>query len=183
MDFSRWGDQGSDNEKFQLLKTAVIHCREVRIRYAGSNEVTGERIVQPCKLVYKSKAWYLKAFCTKKQDWRIFKLNRILEFELLEKSFVRRECPEPVDMAEGEYREIVLRFPKEMAYRVYDEFDQGQIQRQTNGELIVSAKMPEDAWLIGSLLSFGAQVEIVSPADLKEVLAEQAKIIYEKNKP
>ena len=183
VDFSRWGDQGSDNEKFQLLKTAVIHCREVRIRYAGSNEVTGERIVQPCKLVYKSKAWYLKAFCTKKQDWRIFKLNRILEFELLEKSFVRRECPEPVDMAEGEYREIVLRFPKEMAYRVYDEFDQGQIQRQTNGELIVSAKMPEDAWLIGSLLPFGAQVEIVSPADLKEVLAEQAKIIYEKNKP
>ena len=183
VDFSRWGDQGSDNEKFQLLKTAVIHCREVRIRYAGSNEVTGERIVQPCKLVYKSKAWYLKAFCTKKQDWRIFKLNRIPEFELLEKSFVRRECPEPVDMAEGEYREIVLRFPKEMAYRVYDEFDQGQIQRQTNGELIVSAKMPEDAWLIGSLLSFGAQVEIVSPADLKEVLAEQAKIIYEKNKP
>ncbi len=182
VDFSRWGDQGSDNEKFQLLKTAVIHCREVRIRYAGSNEVTGERIVQPCKLVYKSKAWYLKAFCTKKQDWRIFKLNRILELELLEKSFVRRECPEPTDMAEGEYREIVLRFPKEMAYRVYDEFDQGQIQRQTNGELIVSAKMPEDAWLIGSLLSFGAQVEIVSPADLREALAEQAKIIYEKNK-
>jgi len=183
VDFSRWGDQGSDNEKFQLLKTAVIHCREVRIRYAGSNEVTGERIVQPCKLVYKSKAWYLKAFCTKKQGWRIFKLNRILEFELLEKSFARRECPEPTDMAEGEYREIVLRFPKEMAYRVYDEFDQGQIQRQANGELIVSAKMPEDTWLIGSLLSFGAQVEIVSPTDLKEVLAEQAKIIYEKNKP
>ncbi|MCI8429060.1 MAG: WYL domain-containing protein, partial [Lachnospiraceae bacterium] len=138
--------------------------------------------VQPCKLVYKSKAWYLKAFCTKKQGWRIFKLNRILEFELLEKSFARRECPEPTDMAEGEYREIVLRFPKEMAYRVYDEFDQGQIQRQANGELIVSAKMPEDTWLIGSLLSFGAQVEIVSPTDLKEVLAEQARIIYEKNK-
>ena len=181
VDFSRWGDQGSDNEKFQLLKTAVIHCREVRIRYAGSNEVTGERIVQPCKLVYKSKAWYLKAFCTKKQDWRIFKLNRILEFELLEKSFVRRECPEPVDMAEGEYREIVLRFPKEMAYRVYDEFDTAQITCQDNGSLTASAEMPVDAWLIGYLLSFGTQVAILEPQYLREIVAEQALQIYKKS--
>lgn len=183
VDFSRWGDQGSDNEKFELLKSAVIHCRKVRIRYAGSNEVTDERIVQPCKLVYKSKAWYLKAFCTKKQDWRIFKLNRILELELLEKNFMRVDCPESTDAVNGEYREIVLRFPKEMAYRVYDEFDQAQIQRQDSGELIVSAKMPEDTWLIGSLLSFGAQVDVLSPPDLKKALAEQAKLIYEKNKP
>lgn len=183
VDFSRWGDQGSDNKKFELLKSAVIHCREVRIRYAGSNEVTDERIVQPCKLVYKSKAWYLKAFCTKKQDWRIFKLNRILELELLEKNFMRVDCPESTDTVNGEYREIVLRFPKEMAYRVYDEFDQAQIQRQDSGELIVSAKMPEDTWLIGSLLSFGAQVDVLSPPDLKKALAEQAKLIYEKNKP
>lgn len=183
VDFSRWGDQGSDNKKFELLKSAVIHCREVRIRYAGSNEVTDERIVQPCKLVYKSKAWYLKAFCTKKQDWRIFKLNRILELELLEKNFMRVDCPESTDAVNGEYREIVLRFPKEMAYRVYDEFDQAQIQRQDSGELIVSAKMPEDTWLIGSLLSFGAQVDVLSPPDLKKALAEQAKLIYEKNKP
>ncbi|MFG6333623.1 MAG: YafY family transcriptional regulator [Lachnospiraceae bacterium] len=182
VDFSRWGDQGSDNEKFELLKSAVIHCREVRIRYAGSNEVTGERIVQPSKLVYKSKAWYLKAFCTKKQDWRLFKLNRILELELLEKSFIHRDCLEPADAVQEEYREIVLRFPEEMAYRVYDEFNRGQIQRQDNGDLIVSAKMPEDAWLIGSLLSFGAQMDVVSPADLRDALAEQAKLIYEKNK-
>ncbi len=182
VDFSRWGDQGSDNEKFKLLKSAVIHCREVRIRYAGSNEVTDERIVQPCKLVYKSKAWYLKAFCTKRQDWRVFKLNRILDLELLEKNFIHRDCPEPTDAAEWAYREIVLRFPKEMAYRVYDEFDQEQIQRQGDGALIVSARMPEDAWLINSLLSFGTQVDVLSPVDLKEVLAEHAKLIYEKNK-
>ena len=43
--------------------------------------------------------------------------------------------------------------------------------------------MPEDGWLIGFLLSFGTQVEILSPADLKEIIAEQAKLIYEKNKP
>ena len=69
-----------------------------------------------------------------------------------------------------------------MAYRVYDGFDKTQVQQQENGDFIVSAQMPEDAWLTGFLLSFGTQVEILSPTYLKEVLAEQAKLIYEKNK-
>ncbi len=70
-----------------------------------------------------------------------------------------------------------------MSYRVYDEFDRTQIQRQDNGDLIVSAKMPEDTWLIGFLLSFGIQVEVIEPLYLKSVIAQQAKQIYEKNKP
>lgn len=182
VDFSRWGNSGSDNEAFELLKSAIIRCKCVRIHYANSYEVISERIVQPCKLSYKAKAWYLKAFCTEKQDWRIFKLNRILDLEILDESFPRRDFPKPLDSSEGEYHQIVLRFPKEMAYRVYDEFDKTQVRRQENGDLIASAKMPEDAWLTGFLLSFGTQVEIISPDYLKEVLAEQARLIYEKNK-
>ncbi len=183
VDFSRWGNEASDNQKFELLKSAIIQCRSVKICYANSCEVISERIVQPLKLIYKAKAWYLNAFCTQKQDWRIFKLNRILDLELLDQRFPYRHVPKQTDTFEEDYHLITLRFPKEMAYRVYDEFDPAQIQRQTNDDLIVSAKMPEDAWLTGFLLSFGTQVEILSPAYLRELIAEQAKLIYEKNKP
>ncbi|MCI8402718.1 MAG: YafY family transcriptional regulator [Lachnospiraceae bacterium] len=183
VDFSRWGKKGFDNDKFDLLKTAVIHCKKVKIRYVGSGETVSQRIVQPCKLVYKAKEWYLTAFCTKKQDWRIFKLNRILDTEILNESFPRQKAPKSMDHTGEEYNQITLRFPKEMAYRVYDEFDETQIRRQENGDLIASAKMPEDAWLVGFLLSFGTQVDILSPAYLKNIIAEQAKLIYEKNKP
>lgn len=183
VDFSRWGNKGTDNEKFELLKTAVIHCKSVKIRYANSYEVISERIVQPYKLAYKGMSWYLKAFCTEKQDWRVFKLNRILDLEILDESFPHRNFPKPIDNSEAEYNQITLRFPKEMSYRVYDEFDRTQIQRQNNGDLIASARMPEDTWLIGFLLSFGTQVEVIEPLYLKNLIAEQAKQIYEKNKP
>ena len=123
IDFSRWGNQGFDKEKFELLKTAVIHCRQIRIRYAGSDGTERERTVQPYRLVYRSKAWYLKAFCMEKQEMRTFKLNRILELALLEESFVRRNFPEESEDDEGNYPLVTLCFPKEMAYRVYDEFD------------------------------------------------------------
>ncbi len=182
VEFSRWGNQESDNRKFERLKDAVLHCKRVKIRYAGSDENETERIIEPLQLAYKAKAWYLKAFCTLKQDYRLFKLNRILGLEVLEEHFVPHEFQGQTDTHESDYNLVTLRFPKEMAYRVYDEFDETQIERQENDGFIVSAKMPEDAWLTGFLLSFGTQVEILSPDSLKAVLAEQAKNIYEKYK-
>lgn len=70
-----------------------------------------------------------------------------------------------------------------MAYRVYDEFDSTQVIQKENGDLFVSAELPEDCWLVGFLLSFGTQVQVIDPAYLREVLAEQAQLIYEKKKP
>lgn len=183
VDFSRWGNKNTDNEKFELLKSAVIRQKCVKITYASSYKEVSERIVQPLKMTYKSMAWYLKAYCRTKQDYRIFKLTRIMELEVLSDSFSKCTFPDLDKELEQIYNTIVLRFPKNMSYRVYDEFDKTQITRQKNGDLIVSANMPEDEWLIGYLLSLGTEVEIIEPVYLKNIVAEHAKKIYEKNKP
>lgn len=183
VDFSRWGDDGEDNDKFAMLKSAIIHHKKIKITYAASDETIHERIICPLRLFYKAKAWYVKAYCMQKQDLRLFKLSRIVDYSLTNEGFSCVGFPEQPASPQKEYATIVLRFPKTMAYRVYDEFDRKQIQKKKDGDLIVSTKMPEDAWLISFLLSFGTQVDILSPVYLKEVIAEQAKLIYEKNKP
>lgn len=193
-DFSRWGNKSGDNEKFELLKIAILGHQSVRMVYVGAYMYTAcnekgsrtnaeaERIVYPMKLLYKSRAWYLQAYCTERQAFRTFKLNRIIKLELLEEKFVPVPVPKPEAVPEQLYNQIKLRFSKEMAYRVYDEFDAAEISREENGDLLVAACMPEDEWLIGFLLSFGAQVEVMEPVYLREILAEKAKEIYEKNK-
>lgn len=180
VDFSRWGDKPRDNGKFELLKTAILKAGCVKIFYANSYGKGEERVIQPLKLFYKSKDWYVKAYCTLKQDFRLFKLNRILKWELLEEQFQPMEFPEISDTNQQAYEKITLSFPEEMAYRVYDEFDVNQIRSGEKGELIVTAHMPQDDWLIGYLLSFGAQVEIIEPFHLKKIVAEKAKEIFEK---
>lgn len=182
VDFSRWGNKGTDNEKFELLKLAIIYQKCVKITYANSYGTISERIVRPLKMSYKSMSWYLKAFCTEKQDYRIFKLTRIIDFEVLTEIFCKSPFPELDNTLEQSYNTIVLRFPKNMSYRVYDEFDKTMVNKKENGDLIVSAQMPEDEWLIGYLLSFGTQVDIIEPAYLKDIVAEQAQKIYEKYK-
>ncbi len=183
VDFSRWGETTQDNEKFEALKRAVVRHRCVRIDYVGAYKAESSRIIHPLKLVYKSRAWYVKAYCTEKKDFRLFKLNRIIRWELLEEEFIPVSYPElPKETTSPGQEPIVLRFPGELAYRVYDEFDAGNIREQENGDLLVTASMPQDPWLTGFLLSFGAQVEVVSPVCLREVLAAQAREIYEKNR-
>lgn len=230
IDFSRWGDHPYDNFKFETLKTAAIRHQAVKIIYESASSGRSERTLWPLKLSYKSKGWYLKAFCLERQDFRTFKLNRILNLELLEEHFIPMSYPDPattplktsetqealgiqetpetqkvseVQEASGTQKvsgvpkdsgtqnsqgaqatpQIVLSFSKEAAYRVYDEFDDTQIERQANGNITAYANMPVDQWLIGYLLSFGTQVEILKPQYLKEILANQAFEIYEKNKP
>lgn len=103
----------------------------------------------------------------------------------MEEVFESVTYPEPSEeetVLEQNSNPIVLRFPREMAYRVYDEFDVHNIQEQENGDLLVRAFMPQDQWLTGFLLSFGTKVEVVSPVCLRELLAAQAREIYEKNR-
>ncbi len=182
VDFSRWGSRTQDSTTFELLKNAVIAHRAADILYANSYGEKNRRKIYPLKLMYRAKAWYLKAYCTEKADFRIFKLNRIVEIQLLAEEFAPMEYPEPAEETERKYNKISLRFPKEMAYRVYDEFEADEIEETENGELIVSSEMPEDNWLTGYLLSFGTQVTVLEPAYLRNVLSEEAKKIYEKNK-
>lgn len=180
VDFSRWGEHPQANRKFALLKTAILHRKCVKLCYAGSYKAAGERTVEPLQLLYKSKDWYLKAYCRLRKDFRLFKLSRILDMELLSEEFISAPFPESTARPHLSYNRVTLRFPTEMAYRIYDEFDISQIIIAENGDFTVTAEMPEDPWLIGFLLSFGTQVEIIEPEHLKKTVADTVKKIYEK---
>lgn len=179
VDFSRWGGEGSDNEKFERLKTAVIHRGSVRITYAHANGSINHRVVHPLKLSYKSRAWYLKAFCVEKQDYRTFKLTRILELEMLEDQFSPYPPPPKTDFSQFDNKKIVLRFPEALSYRIYDEFNPETVKRE-DGALLVTVWMPVDEWLTRYLLTFGTEIEVLEPVELRPMLAELGKAIYEK---
>lgn len=41
-------------EKFEVLKSAIINHKSVKITYAGSSESVSDRIIHPLKLVFYS---------------------------------------------------------------------------------------------------------------------------------
>lgn len=183
IDFSRWGMQESDHEKFITLKTAILQCHKLCIIYVNSNGERSERIIEPYTLAYRSNAWYLKAYCTQKQGWRLFKLNRILSVNPLSEVFVPKAYDMPKEEVSSNVISLTLRFPATMAYRVYDEFNDSQVIQEKGGDLLVKAKMVQDDWLIAWLLSFGSAVSVLDPPQIKESLWQAAKKTYETHKP
>ena len=181
VDFSRWGIKSQDDTSFSLLKKAILSHHAVKIVYVNTNGQETERTVYPLKMVFKTRQWYLKAFCVNKNDFRLFKMSRMLKLHLLSETFAPMEYPNPIDDLQKTYPKTVLLFPKEMAYRVYDEFEATEIKEKENGSLLVSVEMPQDNWLIGYLLSFGSTVEILVPSWLRKALAIEAEKIYNKN--
>ena len=63
-------------------------------------------------------------------------MTRIMNIEVLYEGFSNKEFNELEIASKPVYKKIVLRFPKEVDYRVYDEFDITQVEIQTNGDLI-----------------------------------------------
>ena len=183
VDFSRWGNKAQDNTMFQKLKEAIISRKMLCIVYANTRGEVIERVICPLKMVYKAKNWYIKSFCMNKSDFRIFKLTRIIQARDMEKNFDPMEFPQEKKEIKANCENIILRFPQEMAYRIYDEFEVDEINQDDNGDFIISATMPIDEWLIGYLLSFGSKVCIIEPKYLKKIVYNEAKKICKRNKP
>ena len=182
VDLSRWGAGEGESEKFRLLKRAVLERQELAFDYASSYGSTRPRRVLPARLVFKGQGWYLQALDLEREDYRTFRLSRILSPAPTGEVFHRRLDPPEIgysgDIPPLFRVEVKLRFAPYMAYRVYDEFDQGCVERQKDGSLLVEAVFPEDQWLYGYLLSFGAGVEVLSPDALRRRLAALGWKIY-----
>ncbi len=179
---SRWGDSGEDGELFRRLRQAVVGRQEVELRYASSRGETRLRRVLPARLVYKGQGWSLQGWDVEREGYRTFRLTRILELTATGKVFQRGLTPPDIDFA-GEIPppfsiHCVLRVSPALAWRVYDEFDRSCVTTLPDGRLEIRASFPEDGWLYGYLLSFGAGVEVVSPPELRWRLAALGREIY-----
>ncbi len=167
IDFSNWGKE----EKFELIKTGILNKKQLEFTYYNSNGDKTKRIVEPLQIWFKDKSWYLISYCKLKEDYRIFKVARMKEIKVLEKHF-ERELPKEQKEEKYKLKNIVLELEisKEMAYRVYDEFEDNEITKNEDGSFRVKVEYPETDWIYGYILSFGENIKVISPKRVKSTI-------------
>jgi len=107
------------------------------------------------------------AFCPQKENFRYFKLNRIISIYKTNHSFYKKTVPEiPILKSEKNNIDLCLKFSKEVYYRVYDEFEHNDIEKNSN-HIVVNVNLPDDDKLIRYLLSFGQYLKIITPNSIK----------------
>ncbi|QUH28039.1 helix-turn-helix transcriptional regulator [Vallitalea guaymasensis] len=63
----------------RVLSDAIVNKKMVTVIYCNADQLITKRNIEPVMLKYMWYTWYVAAYCLDKQDYRIFKLNRIQE--------------------------------------------------------------------------------------------------------
>ena len=175
IDFSRYGS--NDNILFNNIKKAILNSQAVKFTYFNTNGETSQRTVNPLKIWFKEKAWYLFAYCQKKNEIRQFKINRIKNLTLTNEYFERRSINYNINSNDNDISKkivkIIVEVDKSQAYRVYDECSEENISKMENGNFEIIMEYPENEWVYGYLLSFGEHLKVKEPERIKKILFEK----------
>ncbi len=181
IDFSYWGSDEKEKIKISDLQYAILDKHVIRFQYFNTELKRSERVIEPLRLLFKSHAWYIVGYCRSKEEIRTFRLSRIKKLQIMPEIF-ERELPLDYSMvSEGRERcklpVLKLKFSPEIAHRVFDEFQEDQVNIGEDGNYYVAVQYELNNWTVHYLLSFGKYVEVVEPESARIMLRERAEDI------
>jgi len=182
VDFSRWEHSATDNEKFEILKDAIINELAVSFDYLSAFGQFLDRKVYPLKLLFKSKTWYLQTFCLTENNYILFRLTRITKLQKLDEMFNGADYDPPkIEQLETAQSQpfnpvaVTVKIAPTAKYRIYDEFPESDIT--VNKDNTFTLLMNNGQWIYDYILSYGTEIEVIEPQHvLDEILVRIEKI-------
>lgn len=170
VDSGTWGDERNFSEKLSLLERAIEEREALEIDYISREGERTQRKIFPHLLVYKQNIWYVYAYCTTREAFRLFKLGRMRSVlktgETFEKKPFRREDVPLKFWHDGE-NTVFARFeifPEALPFA--EEWLGVENVKRQDESYYAEVELPDDESLVGKILSVGAGFRVVSPASL-----------------
>lgn len=182
VDFSEWYKNTPNYDVFNLIKNAIFNQYTITFSYFAREGNYSNRTVEPIKLIFKNKDWYLYGFCLLRNDFRFFKLTRIKDLEISSDTFIREvKSSHEIEtvIKNKNFIHAKLKFSPKVAFRVYDEFTDN-VSKDNQGNLYVNIDLPDNETLFSYILSFGDNIEILEPDYLRHSMKEKLALMLEK---
>ena len=183
-DFGASGENTTIQAKLKALEYAITDKKAVQILYVNARGDSSGRAVEPIALNYRWYAWYLLAYCQLRQDYRIFKLARIIKLDITAAPYTK-EHREPDVLLEQAFQglgreslAITILCKAAVKTQIYEYLGGTITQAFENGDFIMRMNVLNDERMwFAMLLSFGDQVTVIGPEELKVRLVKTAKEI------
>ena len=183
IDLSDWS--GSRQQLYEDIKRAILEHRVVCFDYYGQNHTMSSRCVEPIQLLFKEYTWYMKGFCREKQDFRLFKVFRMKRVFVLDETFIpkKEQVQENAEhneaLPDSNWTHIEMHIDKREAYRIYDRFEENELEVLENGDFMVRLDCSLDDWVYGMILNFGPSATVISPEHVRIELQKRLKKMLE----
>jgi proteasome accessory factor BC len=161
--------EGPEEAQLATLNQAIREHRLVEVDYMKEGEdAPSTRQVEPYRISRELPHWYVHTWSRTSGGERSFRLDRLQAVRLLEETF------EPRPDFEGQF------FRGARSARVWYsptiarwEVEKGA-QPLVDGAALSERAVGSPEWLVGEILSFRGQAEVLEPADLRKRVARRA---------
>jgi predicted DNA-binding transcriptional regulator YafY len=191
IDLSSWFQDSITQEKVSVLHKAIKNQNCIYLEYI-SKRSRSARIIHPHKLVFKQSYWYLYAFCEDNQEFRLFKVNRIATYKIMDTNFTCKAV-EKIDFRKDfgtslfssqdptSLFEVILEYDFTNEFFLTDKIDAKFFHRinsaEEKGQIIFSVSDLE--WAANLVFSLQDKVKVIAPLELKEAIKTRIKRIHE----
>jgi predicted DNA-binding transcriptional regulator YafY len=172
--------EDTSTAKISEILTAIVDKNVIKVKYfSAQNYEENWREIEPIGLYNQTNYWYLIGWCRLRNDYRNFRLDRIREFEKLNKRFEQKHPKIATFLTktaqEHQLTKVVIRLDK-AAYRYLgnQHFYMGFVSECQIGEQI------EMSFLSSNLSGFahwflliGKDADIVEPLSLRQLISER----------
>lgn len=179
----RMAGRNTSSVHFQTVAGALLQRQRLAIHYHGrSNDEETRREISPQRLVHYRDNWYLDAWCHQRNALRSFAVDRLREAKALGKparDIAEKELEAHYASGYGIFGgkpkyTALLRFTPQRARWVADEQWHPQQQGRTLADSSYELRIPysDPRELLMDILKHGAEVEVIEPASLRQLLGE-----------
>ena len=162
-----------------ILESAISKSTAVRIEYlSASRDEKSERKILPLEMYAENGKTYLVAWCDRSQSNRTFRLDRILNCEILPGEEIRNGNQEKHYLDSTEVTVLKIN----QAGRRFIEENQAIISAAVkNGEFWeVNLSQIDEEWLIRTALGYGKAIEVIEPIRLAAEIHRRAGLIIDR---
>ena len=165
-------------EKIETLKQAILSQKIITFDYFY-NKGESYRRIEPYLVVFQWTSWYVFAYCLTRADWRMFKLNRLANLSVEDKTFLPRDIPpERRNFNHQLTDQHILRalFDPSVKYQLIEVYGHDCFYETTQG-LHFQVSYTNREYILSWLLGFGDKVRVQSPVDIADEIQKIAKNI------
>ena len=170
--------KGDLTKKIEGIKQAILDKHTIEFDYFYEKGEDRRRI-EPYIIVFRLTSWYLFGFCLKRNDWRMFKLNRLWNLSINDEQFTLRDIPpEKRDfnshlVSNGK---LVAIFDNSVEYLLIEMYGRNCYHKTEEG-LYFEFEYTNKSYIITWLLGFGDKVRVLEPLDVINDIRDAAKNI------
>ena len=181
IDLSSW-DKDSLSPKIELIQDAIELGKTLKFQYYAPGGNT-ERVMEPYYLIFKWSSWYVYGYCLLRNDYRMFKLNRMEEL-VHAGAFEKRSAVPMPDLSNEKVfpsqATVKAVFHPSMKWHLIEGFGIESFKERPDGMLLFEHDYADDEGLLSWMLSCRDMVTVLEPESIREELFRIASELAEK---